>query len=164
MWHKSGRFASNTTFVFFAFAFVQKEKAWSLGNLYARKNFFATKSDLEEVLNTDDPGEVRELVSMVTKSSAKMPGTNAYMKTYANYCQSNINFYRHHAKDSENYNVFFTLSAADLHWNNFFKIFPEGRAHLAKTAVKYVACEACSFTNNQRLENFKSSYFTYTTF
>ena len=136
MWHKSGRFASNTTFVFFAFAFVQKEKAWSLGNLYARKNFFATKSDLEEVLNTDDPGEVRELVSMVTKSSAKMPGTNAYMKTYANYCQSNINFYRHHAKDSENYNVFFTLSAADLHWNNFFKIFPEGRAHLAKIAVK----------------------------
>jgi len=133
--HKSGRFAANTTFVFFAFAFLQKERAWSLGNIYAKSARFTTKAALQAELDAAGPDQLRQIAQAVARQSARMPGTNAYHKTYGEYCASHILFQRHFSRDTENYNVFLTISAADHHWPAFYRLFPEGRRHLAKTLV-----------------------------
>ena len=134
--HKSGRFAANTTFVFFVFAFLQKERAWSLGNMYARSAQFTTKAALQADLENAGPDQLRQLAKAVSRQAARMPGTNAYHKAFGDYCASHIQFQRHHSQDRENFNVFFTLSAADYHWPAFYRIFPEGQQHLAKTLVR----------------------------
>ena len=135
MQHKSGRFASDIRFVFYLFSFLQKEKAWTIGNIYASKNAFTTKADLIQRL--DDSGEtLKELAKKIVKSSSQISGTNQYLKRLGSYAYSFINHNRHHTNDTENFNIFYTVSSADFHWPEFYKIFQEGRDHLSKVLVR----------------------------
>ena len=133
--HKSGRFAADPRFVFFLFAYLQKEKAWTLGNLYAASNAFTTKAELMRQLS-GSADELNNLTRKIVKSSNRIPGTNQYMKKIGMYAYSFVNHYRHHTDDTDNFNVFYTVSSADFHWPDFYAMFTEGRAHLAKTLVK----------------------------
>jgi len=74
----------------------------------------------------------------IHRSTVGIPGSKAQMKKLHDKCLSFLNFHRHFSNDQTYFNLFLTLSAADSHWPEFFELFPEGRAHLAKTVVDNV--------------------------
>ena len=134
--HKCERFAASSSFIFFNFAYLEKEKVFTLGNMYAAANAFTTKEALLQQLNSEDEEVVKNLIKQIYKSSAKMKGTKAYFKKFGDVGAYYINFLRHMTDDRENFNIFYTLSSPDHHDHTFYNIFEEGRAHLAKIIVK----------------------------
>ena len=132
MHHQSGRFARDKRFCFFAFNFLQKNTAFSAGNLYAKTHNLQSKEDLLQLIGDNPVTGLDAVVKDIHRQTRKVKGSNAYMKSMSNKAIALVNFYRYHSNDRDNFNIFFTLSSADLHWPQFFEKFPEGRAHLDK--------------------------------
>ena len=130
------RFAKDSNFIFYALSFIQKDKAWSAGRLWANAKFAnKTKTEIEQQLRAEGKS-LRDLAKEITRSTVKLPGSPAYLKKCAREITAFSNHWRHRTNDAVYLNLFQTLSAADHQWNDFFNLFPEGQQHLAKTVVK----------------------------
>ena len=138
MRHHSNRFAACKRFTFFTFAFLQKYTSFQLGRLFANQNRLYTREDLVERLNQNDPESLRQLTRDIQRFTKKIPGSKEYMKQFSKRAGAVVDMYRHFTDDAENFNVFYTISSADLHDPYFYNMFEEGRAHLKKTLVKHL--------------------------
>ena len=138
LWLSDQRFATDTNFIFYSLNFVQKEQAWSAGNIYASNKLrHLTKTELLDKLKQDNKS-LFDFVREVQRSSFKVAGSPAYLRMKATEIQAFSNFLRHTTNDQCYFNLFQTTSAADLHWNHFFSLFEDGRKHLAKQVVQSV--------------------------
>jgi hypothetical protein len=108
-----------------------------VGNLFVNRNLNLSKSELIAQLQRENK-DLRQLAMQIHRSTVGIPGSKAQMKKLHDKCLSFLNFHRHFSNDQTYFNLFLTLSAADSHWPEFFELFPEGRAHLAKTVVDNV--------------------------
>ena len=134
--YKCRRFSEDHKFLFYVFHYMQKRRTFIAGNLYASRDLAnMTREEFLELINGSDM-EAADLARRIIRKGAGILGSPASMRKHGQSATNLINFLRHHTEDMENLNYFLTLTSADAHCTGFFRLFPEGVAHLAKIKVK----------------------------
>jgi len=113
MQYHDGRFANDPRFPYYAYNSLARWDALNCGNVYVRRNRLEGVSahDMLEMANDPD----FDLASSIMYYGSNLRGTRSYWKQR---CSELIQMVRQLGTPT----IFFTLSAADYHWPDLFKI------------------------------------------
>ena len=91
-----------------------------------------TGKELKNNLVSEDKDTVRKTEQALMKFSKSLKGTRQDLANLANKSLAYIEWVRFMTADKAAYNIFLTLSAADLHWDTFHRAFPDAQKYLDK--------------------------------
>ncbi|XP_034245757.1 uncharacterized protein LOC117647893 [Thrips palmi] len=114
MLYRDGRFAKDPRFRFFILNSLMRWEALSLGNVFVKKNEFFSKmtvAQLKEYLRKK-PSVLNEILFY----SSRLRSTKAYWKSRSSELQDMVD-------QLGPPTVFFTLSSADFHWKDLYRLF-----------------------------------------
>ena len=130
---KDRRFANHPTFIMYMVNRIQRHQALSVGNVYAKRSCpDISLKDLQENINNGDLNTLRNLYYF----GKNIKGSPQYFNSQATI---SLNFLRHlriSSEDLRTYNLFLTWSAADYHWPELHRLFPNHEEYLGKKVVK----------------------------
>ncbi|XP_015793934.1 uncharacterized protein LOC107370453 [Tetranychus urticae] len=112
MQYKDGRFAKDSRFRFFAFNSIMRWQAINQGNLYVKKNKFGNL-DAEAVL--EKVKEDSHLADSIMFYAGKLRSSKSYWFQRSGELHDMV-------EQLSTPHIFFTLSAADYHWPDLYKI------------------------------------------
>ncbi|KAE8740614.1 hypothetical protein FOCC_FOCC013872 [Frankliniella occidentalis] len=113
MLYKDGRFATDPRFRFFMLNSMMRWQALRLGNIFVKQSSFFNKMticQLKEYLQKH-PGHVKDILFY----SRRIRSTKAYWKSRCSELEDMV-------KQIGAPTVFFTLSSADYHWSELFRL------------------------------------------
>lgn len=113
MQYHDGRFANDSRFPYYAYNSLARWDALNCGNVYVRQNRLegVSAEDMLETIN--DPNH--DLAASIMYYGTNLRGTRAYWRQR---CSELIQMVRQLGTPT----IFFTLSAADYHWPDLFRI------------------------------------------
>ncbi|KAK3932375.1 ATP-dependent DNA helicase [Frankliniella fusca] len=113
MLYKDGRFAKDPRFRFFLLNSVMRWQALKLGNIFVKQNSFFNKMtvfQLKEYLKRN-PGHLKEILFY----SRRIKSTKAYWRSRCSELEDMV-------KQIGPPTIFFTLSSADYHWRELYRL------------------------------------------
>ena len=130
--HEDGRFSRHAIFPMMVANQHQRRTALSLGNVIAKNSAREmTVRQLKEELEK----EKSDILNQVQYYSQKIPGSNSYFYTKKSQGKAMAEHLRYRSEDTEMFNLFLTLSMADMHLKDLHELFPESTEYLNKTVV-----------------------------
>ena len=127
------KFAKHPTFCMYMVNRIQRHQALTVGNIYAKRSCpDISLKILQEKINNGDFNTLRNLYYF----GKNIKGTPQYFNSQATI---SINFLRHlriSSGDLRTFNLFLTWSAADNHWPELHRLFPNHEEYLGKTVVQ----------------------------
>ena len=130
---KDRKFATHPTFILVLVNMLQRHKALTVGNVYAKLQCpDLSFKELKEKILSGDFNALRNLYYF----GRDIKGTPQYFGSQATI---SVNFVRHlkiSSGDTNAFNLFLTWSAADHHWPELHRLFPNHKSYLGKKVVK----------------------------
>ena len=130
------RFAKHPTFIMYMVNRLQRHQALTVGNVYAKKS--CPDMSLKDLKESIDIGDFTKL-SHLYYFAQNIKGSAQYFISMAT---KSINFLHHlriSSGDLRTYNLFLTWSAADNHWIELHRLFPNHEEYLGKKVVKLMS-------------------------
>ena len=127
------RFSLHPTFVMSAVNRLQRHQALTVGNVYAKRNCpDISFKELKEKIDNGDFTFLRNLYYF----GRHIKGSPQYFNSQATI---SVNFLRHlriSSGDKKTFNLFLTWSAADYHWPELHRLFPNHKEYLGKKVCR----------------------------
>ena len=131
--YKDRSFAKHPTFILYMINRLQRHQALSVGNVYAKRTCpDLSFGDLRDKVNSGEFSTLRNLLYF----GKNIKGTPQYFSSQATV---SVNFLRHlriSSDDKNTFNLFLTWSAADYHWPELHRLFPNHKEYLGKKVVR----------------------------
>ena len=135
MKHPSRAFSQDSRWLLYVANRYQRSKALATGNVYAQRVGDMTMAELKDaVLKKNNPEIFRKLLYF----SRSIPGTRQFFKYESNRARAYVDFVHIMSNNEATFNLFLTLSFADLHDPSLHKLLPGSQAYLGKTVVKRI--------------------------
>ena len=123
------RFVTHPTFILSSVNRLQRHQALTIGNVYAKKSCpDISFKDLRDKIDKGDFNTLRNLFYF----GKNIKGSPQYFNSQATI---SVNFLRHlriSSGDHRTFNLFLTWSAADYHWPELHRLFPNHELYLGK--------------------------------
>ena len=118
MWYKDGRFARHSRWRYFALNSIMRWRALQKGRVYVKQNL---EDDQLEVANIQEmiAGGDKKLADRIMRYGEGLRGTRQFWMARRNELSDMIKQIGHQGM------IFFTFSAADLHWPELYKLMPD---------------------------------------
>jgi hypothetical protein len=111
---------------------LRRHEALTRGNMFAKHCAEAlTISELKAMMEAGNDKVIKKLLYF----AAPIPGTRQYLRYKMDQAVSLVKYLRISSNDQEMFNFFQTFSAADLHWDNLHRLFPDSEKYLGKRLV-----------------------------
>ena len=131
--YKDGRFSNHAFFPMLVANQLQRRTALTLGNVIGKQSAKdMTMRQFKEELEKENS----DILNKVQYYSQRVPGSNSYFYTKTSQAKAMAEHLRHRSEDTEMFNVFLTLSMADMHLKDLHELFPESSEYLNKTVVE----------------------------
>jgi hypothetical protein len=116
----------------------QRRSGLSVGNFVATDDSIKelTAKQLYELIKDDKEGA--GVLGKLRYMSRNLVGSPQYFYHNSIQALAFVDHIRLRSNDKENFNVFLTLSPADMHWDELHSVLPGSEAYLGKTIVKSV--------------------------
>ena len=133
--HPSRAFANDPRFLLAMCNRYLREKALTTGNVFAKNNARdISMAQLKERLANNDEAVVRSLLHF----SRSIPGTRQFWKWQANQAYSLVNWVHLTSDGQDTFNLFLTLSFADIHIYELHQLLDPDRTYIDKKVVNHM--------------------------
>ena len=127
------RFSLHPTFVMSVVNRIQRHQALSVGNVYAKRSCpDISYKDLKENIDKGDFSYLKNLFYF----GRNIQGSPQYFKSQATISANFLRHLRISSGDKKTFNLFLTWSAADYHWPELHRLFPNHEEYLGKKICK----------------------------
>ena len=127
------RFVTHHCFIFVVTNISRRHLALTLGNVFTKRSASdLSLSDLKKALSENNDRVIRKLLYF----AAPIPGTRQDLWYQRDKAMSIIKFIRIISNNNDFFNVFHTVSAADLHWDDLHRLLPGSENYLNMIVVK----------------------------
>lgn len=132
----SRAFVEHHCFAFVATNMLRRHEALTLGNVFAKYcTDNLSMSELKKAVDTGNEKVIRKLLYF----AAPITGTRQYLRYKTDQAISLVKFVQITSHDKEMFNFFQTFSAADMHWDDLHRLFPNSDEYLGKKLVDTLA-------------------------
>ena len=107
----------------------QRRQALSLGNVVGKKD--VADKTVDDLRKEWESGK-SDLLENVRYYGKSIDGSPNYFHQSSTKALALMRHVRFRSGDSEAFNVFATFSAADMHWDDLHRLFPESKAYIDK--------------------------------
>ena len=129
------RFVTHHCFIFVATNILRRHMALTLGNVFTKRSAEdISLSDLKKALSEKNDKIIKKLLYF----AAGIPGTRQDLWYQRDKAVSLIKYVCISSNNERFFNIFHTVSAADLHWDDLHRLLPGSEAYLSKTVVKSI--------------------------
>ena len=126
------RFVTHHCFIFVCTNILRRHLALTLGNVFTKNSASdISMSELKQAISANDDKIIKQLLYF----SAPIPGTRQDLRYQSDKAISIIRYVGITSQNKRFFNVFHTVSAADVHWNDLHRLLPGSEAYLNKIVV-----------------------------
>src|SRR5579862_7106014 len=117
MWYKDGRFARHSRWRYFALNSIMRWRALQEGRVYVKQNLEDDQLEVADIQEMIAGGD-KKLADRIMRYGEGLQGTRQFWMARRNELSDMIKQIGHQGM------IFFTFSAADLHWPELHKLMP----------------------------------------
>ena len=129
------RFVTHHCFIFVATNILRRHMALTLGNVFTKRSADEISLlELKKALSEKNDKIIKKLLYF----SVGIPGTRQDLWYQRDKAMSLIRYVCISSNNKRFFNVFHTVSAADLHWDDLHRLLPGSEAYLHKIVVKSI--------------------------
>ena len=127
------RFVTHHCFIFVCTNIIRRHMALTLGNVFTKQSASdVSLSELKQAISENNDRIIKKLLYF----AAPIPGTRQDLWYQSDKAVSLIRYVCISTNNERFFNIFHTVSAADLHWDDLHRLLPGSEAYLNKIVVK----------------------------